>query len=167
MVKGRIVSKHNKELFNVKKYLTNVFWVNSKGDSAHVFFCICKNSPAYSQICSYAKTMQICKICRFKFVLFNPLLDNWSLYKIKIRLSSSVKYMHLHIIRGLFITKEKIPYCPTNTQAVERMVKLMSNVSQTVVEEKRDGASQLTLESRGVMPKFSSKQNFCTTQLIH
>jgi len=58
-----------------------------------------------------------------------------------------------------------LPFCPTNTQSVERMIALMSKVACNTDAPKRDGASQLTLESLNAMPAFSSKQDFATRQL--
>jgi len=58
-----------------------------------------------------------------------------------------------------------LPFCPTNTQSVERVIAIMSKVASTTEETKRDGSTQLTLESLKAMPKFSTKKDFATRQL--
>ena len=50
---------------------------------------------------------------------------------------------------------------PCHTQAVERMIKLVTNTSQLVTSsERRDGVIRTTLFSRRSMPKFASKKDF-------
>lgn len=50
---------------------------------------------------------------------------------------------------------------PSHTQAVERAVKLVTQVSNTVCDQnRRDGVIRSTLESRAAMPKFETKKDF-------
>lgn len=74
--------------------------------SSSYFFCISVKNFAYAnnmQKWGYAKKMQICKICKFKYVLLCLFLNDLSFGEIRSWLSLSAEDMHLHIIRCLLI----------------------------------------------------------------
>ena len=55
----------------------------------------------------------------------------------------------------------KIPILPSNTQAVERTIKIVTEASQNVMSAKsRDVWIRKRMASRAKMPKFDSKQDF-------
>lgn len=57
--------------------------------------------------------------------------------------------------------KEDIFKLQCHTQAVERMVKLVTEVSIKVADElRRDGYIRAVLQSRSEMPKFDKKSQF-------
>ena len=56
-----------------------------------------------------------------------------------------------------------VPLVPSNTQDVERTVKLISELSlQASSYEERHGRVLATLQSRKIMPEFNTKKQFST-----
>ena len=53
---------------------------------------------------------------------------------------------------------------PCHTQAVERVIKLVTEAAAAVSgQERRDGYIRATLKSRIIMPVFETKKNFVLT----